>query len=180
MTIGGSGMELQSQLRAAHLLPGRFGPRPRSSAALPFRQLDQFPPAELQQRLYERCVNLPGVRTRQSRVATPQSRALCLADRESYGPPEAFIDGREFCHIHPLPEGSIHLTLPIEEIETLVALGWVERHPIQSLGLFHNLVMVYGPRDVAELEIVFSLVELSCRFAKGARARVPSPVPVYV
>jgi phospholipase/carboxylesterase len=173
-------MESASQSQERCGLPGRFGPRPRSTASLPFRQLDQFPPAELQQRLFERCLELPGVRSRQSRVAAPQSRALCLSDGDASGPPEAFIDGLEFCHLHPLPGGSIHLMLPLEEIEGIVALGWAERHPIQKMDLLHNLVMVYGPRDRAELEIVFSLVERSCRFARGSRPRVPASAPAYV
>jgi hypothetical protein len=173
-------MELLSQFEAAGRMPGRFGPRPRSSAGLPFRPLDQFPPAELHEKLQERCLSLPGVRSRQSRVATTGSRALFLADGESYGPPEAFIDGREFCHMHPPPEGSLHLILPPQEIERLVALGWAERHPIQNVGVFRNLVMVYGPRDSTELEIVYSLVELSCRFARGLRARIATTVPAYV
>jgi phospholipase/carboxylesterase len=173
-------MELLSHPPELHRLPGRFGPRPRSNEALPFRQLDQFPPAELQQRLVDLCLRLPGVRSRQSRVATPLSRALCLADGYAFGPPDAFIDGREFCHIHPLPEGSIHLMLPSEEIESVVALGWAERHPVQHLNVLHNLVMVYGPRDRSELDIVFSLVERSCRFARGRRSRTDTPIPVYV
>jgi phospholipase/carboxylesterase len=172
-------MELLSYSQELHLLPGRFGPRPRSSDALPFRQLDQFPPAELQHRLFEMCFHLPGVRSRQSRLATPQSRALCLTDLAPSGPSEAFIDGREFCHLHALPEGSIHLMLPRHVVECVVALGWAERHPAQKLGLFKNLVLVYGPRDRAELEIVFSLIEHSCRFARGEGQYAVMPVSAH-
>jgi Family of unknown function (DUF5519) len=161
-------------LSCSPLLAGRFGPRPRTTSALPFRQLDQFPPAEVIGRLIEMCLRLPGVRVRQTRFAPPDTRALCLPDSAASGPPEAFIDGREFCHLHPPAEGSIHLTLPAADVERVVALGWAERHPIHSLGLFETLVLVYAPRDRDEMDVVFSLIEHSCRFACGAGApRLP-------
>lgn len=163
-------MEAVRLVGASYLLLRRPGPRPRASAGLPFRQLDQFPPIGMTQRLVEMCLDLPGVRSRQSRVAPPQSRALCLIEPPAAGPPEAFIDGREFCHLHAPPEGSIHLTLPPADAEAIIALGWAERHPIHSAGLHANLVMVYAPRDAAELENVFRLVEHSRRFAGGVAA----------
>jgi len=172
-------MESVIHSRELRLLPGRIGPRPRLSAALPFRQLDQYPEAEWPQRLFELCVCLPGVRSRQSRLATVQSRALFVSDEGACGPPEAFIDGREFCHLHGLPEGSVHLTLPPSVIESVAALGWAARHPARSLGLFKNLVLVYGPRDSAELEIVVSLVEHSCRFARGEGMYAVTPVSAH-
>lgn len=161
-------MELLTALPRLHLLPGRFGPRPRVTDGLPFRQTDQFPPADVLHRLVERCLGIPGVRSRQSRFATPQSRALYLADPAPNGPAEAFIDGREFCHLHAPPEGSLHLTLPASVVEQLTALGWVMRHPAHQLGIFQRLVLVYAPRNTVELDVVFNLVEHSCRFAKGA------------
>ena len=173
-------MELLIASPQLRLLPGRFGPRPRVTDGLPFRQADQFPPVEMLQRLFELCLGLPGVRSRPSRFATPQSRALYLTDPAPAGPPEAFIDGREFCHLHAPPEGSVHLTLPPGVVEQLVALGWVVRHPINHLGLFHNLVLVYAPRTVVEVDVVFSLVEHSYRFAKGAVHSLPASTTVLV
>jgi hypothetical protein len=157
-----------------YALPRRFGPRPRSGARLPFRPLDQFPPAGLAGQLHRLCLELPGVRIRQSRFADPQSRALWLAGSSLEGPPEAFIDGREFCHLHEPPGGSIHLTLPPAEVEGVVARGWAERHPIHHLGLHPALVLVYAPRDPLELEIVFSLIAHSWRFAGGLGRAVPT------
>jgi hypothetical protein len=161
-------MELLTAVPHLHLLPGRFGPRPRTTDGLPFRQADQFPPVEMLHRLMDRCLGIPGVRSRRSRFSTPQSRALYLTDPAPAGPAEAFIDGREFCHLHAPPEGSVHLTLPPAIVEQLVALGWVSRHPIHQVGLFPNLVLVYAPRTDVEVDVVFSLVEHSCGFARGA------------
>jgi phospholipase/carboxylesterase len=161
-------MEIASSANRVQLLPARFGPRPRSSVSLPFRQLDQFPTADMQRRLLELSLDLPHVHARQSRVASPQCRALCVDDSAAGGPPEAFIDAHEFCHLHPLPEGYIHLTLPLSLVEGVHALGWAERHPLHTLSLMESLVMVYAPRDASEVDIVMRLIECSARFAMGA------------
>src|SRR5882724_2319163 len=104
--------ELQTVADQIFVLPPRIGPRPRTRPALPHIQLDQWPPAAILEELIERCLELPFVRSQQSRMASPESRALALPDRLAGGPPDSFIDAHEFCHLHPLPEGSIHLTLP--------------------------------------------------------------------
>ena len=161
-------MYLAQAVDELHLLPGRFGLRPRSSAKLPFRQLEQFPPPEMSRRLLELSLSIPYVHARQSRVASPECRALCVADSVARGPAEAFIDGHEFCHLHPLPHGCLHLTLPAESIEGIVAQGWAERHPLHKLGVMETLVMVYAPRNPAEVDVVLSIVEYSSRFATGA------------
>jgi hypothetical protein len=81
---------------------------------------------------------------------------------------EAYIDQHEFCHLHPPPEGTIHLTLPQPVHRQVVELGWGEPHPMAGSGLSPNLVLIYGPRDVEELEIVLGLVVICRSFATGA------------
>lgn len=153
--------------KVAVLPPSRFGPRPRTLRALPHFQLDQLPPVGAMEELWDQCLKIPHVRARQSRMASPQSSALYLADEFALGPPEAFIDEHEFCHLHPLPESSIHLTLPFVLREEVVRLGWGERHPIAEAGILTTLVTVYAPRDCTELTAVLGLVEQSCQFAQG-------------
>lgn len=114
-----------------------------------------------------RCLGIPCVRSKQSRMASPRSHALYLSDACAAGPPEAFIDGHEFCHIHPLPEGSIHLTLPKVIRDEVVRLSWAERHPIAQAGMLTTLLTVYAPRDREEMDAVLSLIVQSCRFASG-------------
>jgi len=160
-------MQLAQLPQETHLLPGRFGPRPRTSTGLPFRQLDQFPAEEMVRRLADLCGDLRGVRFRQSRMAAPGTVALSLEDSAAGGPSEAFIDGSEFCHLHPAPHGSIHLTLPATSVAAIVALGWAERHPFHSLGIMQALLLVYGPRTREELEVALSLIEHSRRYARG-------------
>jgi hypothetical protein len=149
------------------LPPPRIGRRPRMKRVLPHLQMDQLPTSEAMDALIERSLEIPWVRSKQSRMASPDSYALYLPDEFALGPPEAFIDGHEFCHLHPLPEGSIHLTLPTILREEVVRLGWGERHPIAEVGILSTLVTVYAPRDHQELDTVLDLVTQSCYFARG-------------
>jgi phospholipase/carboxylesterase len=151
----------------ATLPPSRKGPRPCTLRVLPHFQLDQLPPAEAVEELVRRSLKIPHVRCEQSRMASPGTIALYLADKFAGGPPEAFIDGHEFCHLHPLPAGGVHLTLPRILREEVVRLGWGERHPITEAGILTALVTVYAPRNRQELHTVLNLIIQSCRFAQG-------------
>jgi hypothetical protein len=157
-----------AMLTTRYVLPGsRLGSRPRMQRALPHLQLDQLPPAEAMEELVERSLEIPCVQSKQSRMASPKSHALYLPDEFAAGPREAFIDDHEFCHLHPLPEGSIHLTLPKVLREEVVRLSWGERHPIAEVGILTTLVNVYAPRDRQETDIVLGLIVPSCLFAQG-------------
>ena len=37
---------------------------------------------------------------------------------------------REFAHLHPLPDGSIHAALSPELVEEAIEQGWAEQHPV--------------------------------------------------
>jgi len=151
-----------------HVPPPRWGPRPRTRRTLPHIQLDQWPPEEIAAELLELSLSLPDVRSKQSRMASPKSHALWLPDKCAGGPASAFIDAHEFCHLHPLPEGSIHLTLPDPLRDRMVRLGWAEQHPLVRAGVMpETLVMVYAPRDREELAISLNLIWSSCQFARG-------------
>jgi hypothetical protein len=156
-------MQLQPRL----LPQSRLGPPPQMSRSLPHIQTDQFPPADTVKELVKRCLEMPHVRFKQSRMASPESHALYLADAFAAGPPEAFIDGHEFCHIHPLPEGSIHLTLPQTWRDEAIRLGWGERHPIAAAGILPTLLTVYAPRGREEMHAVLGLIVQSWLFAQG-------------
>jgi len=66
---------------------------------------------------------------------------------------------REFAHLHPADDGSLHMALPTEIVDRVIDNGWAEYHPLAGkYGLPTNIVMVYGPRDDGELEVVAALV----------------------
>jgi hypothetical protein len=150
------------------LSPAREGPRPRMPEVLPHVQLDQWPPPLCVTGLVSRAATLGDVIVRQSRMASVETAALAIADKNALGPDEAFIDRPEFCHLHAPPPGGIHLTLPPGVIELLVSLGWGERHPVARTGAISpSLVALYAPRDERETAAAFALVQLSWRFARG-------------
>src|ERR1700742_2676389 len=102
-------------------LPRREGPRPRTRPHTPHQQLDQNAPADLQQRLWARISTLPGVRVGRSGVSLPDTRALHLEPGWEAGPREAFLIDREFAHLHGERDGSLHVALPPEWVESVVA-----------------------------------------------------------
>jgi hypothetical protein len=149
-------------------LPERVGDRPRTTPTNPHSQLDQQP-ADVGwvEELAERVFALPGVVEEPSRISVPGARALVLAAGEPAGPPEAFLIGREFAHLHPDPDRSLHAMLPAETVDDAVAAGWAEPHPVALRGLIpRTAVMLYAPRDQAELEVIESLVRASHAFAR--------------
>ena len=153
-------------------LPMRVGDRPRTTPTNPHTQLDQQPTdMRWSEELARRVFALPGVVEDASRISVPGARALVLAPGEPVGPPEAFLIDREFAHLHPAPDHSLHAMLPTETVTEAVAAGWAEPHPVALRGLIPpTAVMVYAPRDDAELEVIESLVRASHAFARpGAR-----------
>jgi hypothetical protein len=146
----------------------RAGPRPRTTPTNPHTQLDQIAPRDLQEKVFVVAQALPGVAIGPSAVSVPGTRAFHLpaCQHAKFG---AFLIEREFGHIHPPSDGSLHMTLPPDVLDTVVELGWAERHPLAGKhGLPSNIVMVYGPRDDAELAVVTDLVRASHVYATGA------------
>ena len=150
------------------VLPRRSGPRPRTHKGLPHQQLDQQPTDDtIRVQLADQLVELEGVAEAPSGISVPGARALVLCDGTT-GPPDAFLVGREFAHLHPSPDQSLHITLPEPRAREAIQAGWAEFHPLAEEGhLPPTVVMVYAPRDEDELAVVSSLVRESYHFACG-------------
>lgn len=149
-------------------LPIRVGDRPRTTPTNPHTQLDQQP-TDLRwiEELAQRVFALPGVVEEPSRISVPGARALVLAAGLPTGPPEAFLVDREFAHLHPAPDHSMHAMLPTGTVAEAVAAGWAEPHPVALRGLIPpTAVMLYAPRDEAELDVIERLVRASHAFAR--------------
>ncbi|GAA2371841.1 luciferase domain-containing protein [Nonomuraea africana] len=145
----------------------RRGPRPATRPTTPHQQLDQTAPARLQEELWLRMAALPGVRTGRSGISLPDTRALHLT--AASGPADAYLIGAEFAHLHGARDGSLHLSLPEAGVRQAIERGWAEPHPAVAMGLVPpTIVMVYGPRDDEELEVVWGLVQDSHAFATGS------------
>jgi hypothetical protein len=133
-------------------------------------QLDQQPVDQwLVDELARRAFGLPGVIEQPSGISVPGARALVIADGEPVGPPEAFLVGREFAHLHPAPDHSLHAMLPGETAEAAIDAGWAENHPMAARGVIpRTAVMLYAPRDESELDVLETLITASHAFARPA------------
>lgn len=150
-------------------LPQRSGPRPATTPTNPHTQLDQQPAGStIRERLAQRIFSLPDVEERPTRISVPGARALWLRDGVPAGPPDAFMIEREFAHLHPGPDQSLHAALPPDLAQAAIDRGWAELHPVARMGLIPpTTVMLYAPRDDEELDVVYGLVVASYRFAGG-------------
>jgi phospholipase/carboxylesterase len=150
-------------------LPPRAGSRPQVSWTIPQEQRSDNSPAEIQEQLFARVAALPGVTSTQSAISVPGARGF-MVDPAPGTPPDAFLVPRvgEFAHLHPGHDGSLHLALPPALARDAVAQGWAVAHPLAGIRLARGMVLVYGPRDAAELEVVTGIVAASHAYATMA------------
>ena len=150
-------------------LPKRSGPKPDTTSSLPHSQLTQHGPDHVIDKLHDWCFSLPGVDNQESGISVPGARALVLHEGTVCNH-DAFMIGREFAHIHPHPDnGSMHVKLPADDALEVIETGWGESHYLVTQGHYPmGLVMVFSPRDEAELETVKMIVSRSYKYATGA------------
>jgi nucleoside-diphosphate-sugar epimerase len=155
------GHGLIEELRAPAALPVRSGPRPETIGPRPHAQVSQQSPPDLHRQVAARALELPAVSRADSLVSVPGAIAFVLDEAAAGGPPEAFQVQREFAHLHPAEDGSLHMTLPPDVAAEAYEKGWAEPHPLSGTPL------VYGPRDGDELEVVLRLLRASYEYAVG-------------
>ncbi|MBV8528188.1 MAG: phospholipase [Candidatus Dormibacteraeota bacterium] len=151
-------------------LPRRNGPKPATSLGMPHQQLDQQPEdSSPRDALAQRVFALPGVVEERSGVSVPGARALVLEPDSARGPATSFMVGREFAHLHPAPDESLHIVLPYDVATAAIDAGWAEPHPLAARMHGPSMaVMVFAPRNDEEVGVVAGLVETSYREATGA------------
>ena len=151
------------------VLPSRAGERPAVSWTIPQQQRSDNAPTALQDELFRHVSALPGVSSRQSAISVPGARGLML-ESSQHGPRDAFLvpSVGEFAHVHPEHDGSLHLALPPAHAADAVAKGWAVAHPLAGIRVTPGMVLVYGPRDDAELLTVTGIVEASHAYATGS------------
>ncbi|MDQ6748259.1 MAG: DUF5519 family protein [Candidatus Dormibacteraeota bacterium] len=150
-------------------LPRRAGEAPITNPAMPHTQVTQTAPAELQEALFERLSALTGVVVGRSHVSVPGARAFHLDNDHAAGPRDAFMMGTEFAHLHPAHDGSLHVMLLEADAREVIARGWGEFHPLVAQGVMPpTTLMIYGPRDAAEVDALESIVGASYERAAGS------------
>ena len=151
-------------------IPHRSGPKPATSLGMPHQQLDQQPEdSGPRDSLAKRVFALPGVVEERSGVSVPGARALVLEESAARGPAASFMVGREFAHLHPAPDQSLHMVLPRDVAIAAIDAGWAEPHPLAARMQGPTVaVMVFAPRNEEEVNAVAGLVETSYRYATGS------------
>ncbi|MGW7485585.1 luciferase domain-containing protein [Streptomyces sp. NPDC054786] len=147
-------------------LPERAGDRPETGPEVPHLQLTQTSPPRTREELRQWMATvLPGITTGHSEISAPSTWAVFLKD--SAAAPGALLfpprRNAEFAHLHA--DGSLHLALDPADHAEFLASGWGEKHPLYDLGI--NVVMLYAPRDQAELAVAKKVVAASYRYATG-------------
>jgi len=150
-------------------LPIRKGDKPATTASNPHMQLDQQPDDQtIIKELMDWAFALPYINKEHSKISVPGAQAMCLpADKACTGC-NAFMVGTEFAHFHPLPDSSMHIGLPEDDVQIVVGKGWGELHPVISKGwLPPNFIMLFAPRNGEELEVAKKILFQSYEFAIG-------------
>jgi hypothetical protein len=149
-------------------LPSRAGPAPQTTRHNPQQQTDQISDRAAYETFRDVITNWPGVIKAPSLRAPPGTIGLFLAPEDAKGPDEAFLLSTEFAHLHPLPDGSLHMVLPPEAHTSAVKAGWGIPHPMAGMpSVSPQTILIYAPRDAAEREVVMTLVASAERFARG-------------
>lgn len=147
-------------------LPARSGARPEVSWSIPQEQRSENSPRQIQEQLLSRITALPGVSTRQSAISVPGAHGF-MVERGPEAPLDAFLvpQAGEFAHLHPGYDGSLHLALPPALARDAITKGWAVAHPLAGIRLARGMVMIYGPRNTAELDTVTGIAQTSHAYA---------------
>ena len=125
------------------VLPERRGPRPAISHSIPHQQTSDNAPSALQERLFAHVTGLDGATAGPSAITVPGARGFVLTP-PLRGPADAFLvpAAREFAHLHPGYDGSLHLALPPALAADAIRQGWAVPHPWAGVRLSPGFVMV--------------------------------------
>lgn len=147
-------------------LPVRSGARPDVSWSIPQEQRSDNSPRHVRERLLDRVLALPGVTARQSAISVPGASGF-MVERDARAPLDAFLvpQAGEFAHLHPEYDGSLHTALPPALARDAIAKGWGVAHPLAGIRLARGMVMIYGPRNDAELDVVTGILQTSHAYA---------------
>lgn len=156
----------------------RIGPHP-----IPQRQLAQVPSEEVRQRLIEHFTKL-GRRARERGLVEVRKShyerrhdALYVSKTRQWHATAQATSG-EIGHVHAGLDGSIHVVLHPADCKAVFEAGWGQRHALSGVQVLQkiagfalpvNYVLIYAPRDDAEIKVAMAIVEASIGFMTGSR-----------
>jgi hypothetical protein len=154
---------------AEDALPHRTGSKPVIQGIAPQRQQTQKSGEGIYGRLVSKIKAL---------AADPRNRLVertsCFEKNSSglfTSMPITRTCGGEICHAHP-SDGSMHMTMHPADANLVIANGWGERHPLARGGWCRKFVprefmLVYAPRDEAEVDIVTRIIAAGVWWISG-------------
>ncbi|KAF1963085.1 hypothetical protein CC80DRAFT_512294 [Byssothecium circinans] len=167
--------------------PKRRSPKPRIGPhPVPQRQLEQLPGDEMRQKLVDSFYELGQRAQQKGLVEIKQSfyeqhhSALFVSPQRTWHQVAQQTSG-EFSHIHAGVDGSIHVVLHPKDCKKVFESGWGQRHGFSGVGMLQkiprvrlpvNYILIYAPRDDAELDVALKIVEAAIQYMAGTRERV--------
>lgn len=153
-------------------LPERSGPQTVTSGRVPHVQIGETKNSAITDELHRLTFSIPGLEMRPTIASLPGTTGIWLQDDMPVAHPTAIVAGREFAHIHT--DGSLHAALPFNRASEVTEKKWGERHPWadQNPG-WEGFVMLYSPRTMDEVDIVFELITESYNHITGQSFVLP-------
>jgi hypothetical protein len=168
----------------AHFPPPRSSERPTVGPhPVPQRQLNQLPSDDVRKELIKRFAELGNKAAQKGLVEVRKSEfermhtALFVSKARNWHAVAQQTRG-ELSHVHAGLDGSIHVMLHPADCHTLFERGWAQRHAFSGVSVIKHLfgasipvnyVLVYAPRNEAEVDIAISIVKASIQFMAGTR-----------
>ncbi|MDJ0386087.1 aldo/keto reductase [Streptomyces sp. G-G2] len=149
-------------------LPPRLGTAPRTTLEVPQQQISQNGDPRARDELIRRAEQLSGVRVQRTLLAIPGSVAFHMTDEPVEG---ALMAGTEFLHFHPPHDGSLHAVFSPEDHAELLTKGWAIPHLLVRYIVHERSLMIWAPRDAAELEVCWHIVQRAHRYAMSVTSR---------
>lgn len=149
-------------------LTNREDSAPLTTSTSPHKQLSQNGNYHIHNKLMLWTNTMSFVEIKPSKISKSGATGLFVSEKVKLINPHAVID-REFGHIHPYPDGSLHLFLPMTDAKEVVVRGWGEYHPLAFIKeVPSNFIMLYSPRSEDELSLIKDIVLRSYSFAAAS------------
>lgn len=148
-------------------LARRKGDRPQIAPKWPCPQLDQTANPELCQSLFDAIAALTGVLPCSAPWGA-QGQGFALDEELARGQPEAFLGDGAWIALQP--SGALHLSLRPDWAQKVVNHGWATVHPFARYmagAVPPQSLLVYAPRDRAELAVALRIVAAAQAYAIG-------------
>ncbi|KAK3710081.1 hypothetical protein LTR37_010512 [Vermiconidia calcicola] len=168
-------------------LPLRLGERPTVGGIAPQRQIDQRNTGNVYGYLLKNLHRFATENKSHLRTGTSflekKGKAI-FAHCDCVDDPLFRTFGCEIMHPHPI-DGSLHVMLHPDDIATVIAAGWGERHPIARANAWwlwwfftfeerppvpESLCFIYAPRTHIEVDTVMHIVEAGSLFVANGEA----------